>query len=175
MEENFPELRGKVRCCLAVCWCWEVSQNGVHRSVVLVVFFLIPQVTGANYPPPPTVELMLKAISFFQLMGIVLAMLGANFFRLIGLQQTPSWYFTVEKNAVAIAIFCYLIVPQMLSKYLVTGAFEIMLDTNGNGFQGESGNINTIFSKLATGRLPQVADLIEPLVQAGLKQAAPSS
>ena len=46
----------------------------------------------------------------------------------------------------------------MLSKYLVTGAFEIILDGD-----------NTIFSKLALGRLPQFADLVTPLSEAGLK------
>jgi hypothetical protein len=45
----------------------------------------------------------------------------------------------------------------MFSKYLVTGAFEIVLDDN-----------ITIFSKLSTGRLPQMADLIDPLTKAGL-------
>ena len=55
------------------------------------------------------------------------------------------------------AILVYLLLPQMLSKYLVTGAFEIELD-------GE-----TIFSKLQTGRLPQYADLVDPLVNAGLE------
>ena len=55
------------------------------------------------------------------------------------------------------AILLYLILPQMLSSYLVSGAFEIVLDENV-----------TIFSKLATGRLPQMADLIDPLTKAGL-------
>ena len=57
------------------------------------------------------------------------------------------------------AIFLYLILPQMLSKYLISGAFEIILD----------GDV-TIFSNLATGRLPQMADLVDPLIQAGLKR-----
>lgn len=51
----------------------------------------------------------------------------------------------------------YLLLPQMLSKYLVTGAFEVIMDQD-----------ITVFSKLATGRLPQMADLVDPLVKAGL-------
>mmetsp|Transcript_21447 Transcript_21447/g.34524 ORF Transcript_21447/g.34524 Transcript_21447/m.34524 type:complete len:103 (+) Transcript_21447:339-647(+) len=97
-------------------------------------------------------------MSFVQLAGIVLAFLGGNAFRLIGMTHPPSWYTNVvEKNAVPIAIFLYLVLPQALSKYLVTGAFEVILD----------GNI-TIFSKIATGRLPQMADLVDPLTKAGL-------
>lgn len=84
-------------------------------------------------------------------------MLGASIFRLVGMSTVPTWYYTIEKNAMPLAIGIYLIFPQMLSKYLVTGAFEIVLD-----------DTVMIFSKLATGRLPQVADLVNPLVEAGL-------
>ncbi len=84
-------------------------------------------------------------------------MTGASIFRLIGMSHVPAWYPTIEKNAVPIAIGVYLVFPQMLSKYLVTGAFEIVMD-----------DTITVFSKLATGRLPQVADLVNPLVEAGL-------
>jgi hypothetical protein len=58
------------------------------------------KVTGANYPPPPLVELLLKLMSFVQLAGIVLAILGGNAFRFLGMQRPPSWYTNVvEKNA----------------------------------------------------------------------------
>jgi hypothetical protein len=58
------------------------------------------KVTGDNYPPPPLVELLLKVMSIVQLMGIVLAMLGGNAFRFLGMNQPPSWYSNVvEKNA----------------------------------------------------------------------------
>lgn len=116
------------------------------------------KITGENYPPPPVVELLLKFLSGLQLMGICLALFGSNVFRMLGFQQPPNWWYSVEKNGVQIAIFLYLLLPQMLSKYLVTGAFEIILDGD-----------NTIFSKLAVRRLPQFADLISPLVEAGLK------
>ena len=130
MEENFPELRGKV--------------------------------SGENYPPPPVIELLLKILSGIQLCGIVVALLGPNVFSLLGFRQVPSWWYSVEKNGVQIAILVYLLLPQMLSKWLVTGAFEIILDGD-----------NLIFSKLAVRRLPQFADLLNPLVEAGLKHVSP--
>jgi hypothetical protein len=101
---------------------------------------------------------VLKLLSGLQLCGIALALLGSNIFTKLGFRQVPSWYYSVEKNAVQLAILVYLLAPQMLSKYLVTGAFEIVLDGD-----------NTIFSKLAIGRLPQFADLVGPLMEAGLK------
>mmetsp|Transcript_7964 Transcript_7964/g.19956 ORF Transcript_7964/g.19956 Transcript_7964/m.19956 type:complete len:146 (+) Transcript_7964:378-815(+) len=143
MEQNFPELRGKI--------------------------------SGANYPPPPLIELVMKAVSFVQLMGIVFAMMGSNVFRVIGFQQVPSWYASVEMNAVPIAIFMYLLLPQILSGFVVSGAFEIMLDTTGAGFGDDTNSAFTVFSKLATGKLPATSDLIEPLVQAGLKYVGGTS
>ena len=58
------------------------------------------RVTGANYPPPPIVELILKLMSVVQLAGIVLAMVGGNAFKWIGMAQPPAFYTNVvEKNA----------------------------------------------------------------------------
>jgi len=104
------------------------------------------------------VELLQKLLSVVQLGGILFAVLGSNVFSLFGIRRVPNWYYTVEKSSVQIAIVVYLLMPQMLSKYLITGAFEIILDGD-----------KTIFSKLALGRLPQYADLMNPLVEAGLQ------
>jgi len=118
---------------------------------------LVGKVTGDNLPPPPMVVLLLKLLNMIQLAGILFVVLGRNVFHLVGMRQAPSWYSTVEKNGVQLAIFLYLLLPQILAKYLITGAFEIELDGN------------TIYSKLKTGRLPQYADLMEPLISAGLQ------
>jgi selT/selW/selH-like putative selenoprotein len=117
------------------------------------------KVTGDNLPPPPLVALLLKFLTGVQLFGMVVALLGSNVFSYMGFRQVPSWYYSVEKNGVQLAILVYLLLPQVLSKYLVTGAFEIILDGS-----------NTIYSKIATGRLPQLVEILEPLVAAGLKQ-----
>jgi len=117
------------------------------------------KVSGDNYPPPPIAELLLKIMSMIQLCGLLLVFFGEKVFRILGFGQVPSWYGSVQKNGMQLAIFVYLLLPNIISKYMVTGAFEIILD-------GE-----TIFSKLETGRLPQFDDLVPPLVNAGLTQA----
>lgn len=119
------------------------------------------KVTGGNYPPPPVIELLMKIVSMIQLAGIVVAVLGSNVFTLIGFRQPPSWYDSIERNGVQVAIFVYLLLPQIMSKWIVSGAFEIVMD-----------DTNTIFSKLASGKLPGVEDLTEPLLAAGLKMAS---
>ena len=126
LEENFPELRGKV--------------------------------TGENYPAPPLAELLMKILSVIQLMGMAFALMGENVFRLIGLARTPSWYTDiVTKNTVPLCIGLYLILPQVLNGFIVSNSFEIVLDGK-----------ETIFSKIATGRMPTAEDLLAPIVKAGL-------
>lgn len=84
------------------------------------------KITGANYPPPPLAQLALKALGYLQIVGIVCIFLGRNIFHLFGF-RVPAWYSTFEKFGFQIAIFVFLLVPNMLSKYLITGAFEIIL------------------------------------------------
>ena len=84
------------------------------------------KITGANYPPPPLAQLALKALGYLQIAGIVCIFLGRNLFHLFGF-RVPAWYSTFEKYGFQIAIFVFLLVPNMLSKYLITGAFEIIL------------------------------------------------
>jgi selT/selW/selH-like putative selenoprotein len=124
---------------------------------------LAGRITGSNQPPPPLVELLSKLVGLLQVCGMVVGMVGARIFTMVGMRHTPSWYPTIEKNIIPIAIGLYLVVPQMLGKYSLTGAFEIVMDDDV-----------VIFSKLATGRLPQLADLVHPLVEAGLKYAGGS-
>lgn len=119
-------------------------------------------VTGGNAPVPPTIELLLKIMTVFQFMGILFAVMGDGVFRFIGMPRAPSWYTNVVmKNSVPIMIGLFLILPQILNGYVVSGAFEVMLDGG-----------NVIFSKLATGRMPQGDDLIAPLTKAGLNFVA---
>lgn len=60
-------------------------------------------------------------------------------------------------------IFLYLVLPKILGSYVVSGAFEVMLD-----------GTDLIFSKIESGRMPQAEDLIAPLTKAGLAYAAQS-
>lgn len=142
------------------CVSWGSKRNFLQVREWLQLNFpeLQGKVTGGNYPTPPTIELLLKILSIFQLMGMALALLGDNAFRLIGMQQTPRWYHdVVMKNSVPIMIGLYLLLPTILNGYVVSGAFEVVMDGN-----------QMIFSKIATGRMPTADDLLIPLTKAGL-------
>mmetsp|Transcript_8683 Transcript_8683/g.21332 ORF Transcript_8683/g.21332 Transcript_8683/m.21332 type:complete len:101 (-) Transcript_8683:754-1056(-) len=93
-----------------------------------------------------------------QIAAMGVALMGDNVFRLIGMRQTPRWYEeVVTKNVVPIMVGIFLIAPTVLNGYVVSGAFEIVLDGN-----------QVIFSKIASGRMPNVDDLLAPLTKAGL-------
>lgn len=86
------------------------------------------------------------------------ALMGEGVFRFIGMERAPNWYTdVVVKNSVPICIGLYLILPQILNGFIVSKAFEIVLDDD-----------ETIFSKIKTNRMPTAQDLIDPLTKAGL-------
>ena len=121
-------------------------------------------VTGGNSPVPPIIELLMKLVSLVQFVGIILVVMGEGAFRLVGFQRTPAWYDDVfVKNSVPIMIFTYLILPQFLAGYQVSGAFEVILDGS-----------DLIFSKIGSRRMPTAEDLIVPLTKAGLSYISPA-
>lgn len=101
-----------------LCFCRRLWKD---EHVCLIFHLMITdKVTGGNMPPPPLVELLMKFMSFLQMGGVIVVVLGSNVFRLLGFSQVPSWYNKIEKNGFQLAIFVYLLLPQMLSKYLVS-------------------------------------------------------
>jgi hypothetical protein len=131
-EEKFPELRG---------------DGGI---------------TGDLLPAPPFHEFLSKILSLCQLIGIAWIVLGGDkLLRMLPMYKAgrplPAFYWTIQDNPVPIAIFLFLLAPQIVSKLRPSAAFEVYLDDN------------LIFSMLKTGGLPTVDKLVNPLVAAGLK------
>lgn len=105
------------------------------------------RIEGGNYPVPPIVDLLSTIVSSMQLAGLVwMVMGGENLLRLVGFRNTmPNFYHTINKYGIQLGIFLFLILPQIVGKWKITGAFEIYLDDD-----------QIIFSKLATGNFPKV-------------------
>lgn len=115
-------------------------------------------VQGANYPPPPLVEVIQRLVSYLQIIGLAWMILGGEtLLRFIGYgggttqRPLPAWYWTIQRNGMQIGMILFFVVPQILAKFTVNGAFEVYLD-------GEE-----IFSKLKENRMPEVDDLVKPL------------
>lgn len=134
LEDSFPELRGKI--------------------------------TGSNYPPPPMYELLTNILGICQAFTLAWIVIGGDkMLKFVGITvnpntKEPKLFYTVQDNGFQISIAIFLLLPQLISRFMVTGAFEIYLNEN-----------NIIFSKLQTGQFPKVNDLIGPLTNAGLLKA----
>jgi thioredoxin reductase-like selenoprotein T len=119
------------------------------------------QIEGDLYPAPPVAEFAMNVLSFLQFTALAWMVVGGEkILRTIGFRTTlPSFYYVIHENPVPLAIFLFLIAPQLIQGLGPKGAFEIFL------------NEKQIFSRLSTGNFPGVEDLIKPLQAAGLKYA----
>ena len=145
----------------------------MKRNFVQVAQFLEMQfpelqgrIQGGNFPPPPVIEFLTKLLTILQLVGMAWMMMGGDkLLRLLRLvdanaRQMPAYYYTIQQHLVQIGILLYLLMPQILGKFTINGAFELYLDNNEN----------LIWSKLQEGRFPTQTELIQMMVAAGLKQ-----
>ena len=123
------------------------------------------EITGDVYPMSPICVFALQVLSMMQLLAIGWMIFGGptllRTMKLVrGNQPLPSWYYTVQENGVPIAIFLFLLAPNIVQNIGNTkGAFEVYL------------NDTMVFSKLKTGTFPSMDDLINPLLRAGAKMA----
>ena len=121
------------------------------------------QVTGDVYPTSPIFVFMSQLLSMVQLLAIGWMIFGGpTLLRTMKLvranQPLPTWYYSIQENGVPIAIFLFLLAPTIVQNIGNTkGAFEIYL------------NDKIVYSKLKTGTLPTENDIINPLINAGVK------
>ena len=121
------------------------------------------EVTGDVYPMSPMCVFALQILSMLQLLAIGWMIFGGptllRSMRLVRENQPlPTWYHTLQENGVPIAIFLFLLAPNIVQNIGNTkGAFEVYL------------NDTMVFSKLKTGNFPSMDDLINPLLHTGAK------
>lgn len=115
------------------------------------------KITGGNYPPPPAVEFLLNILSGVQLFAIALIVFGDRVWTsMLRFREVPSWYYSIKAYGFQCGVALFFVIPNILSGYVVTGAFEIYVD-------GE-----LAYSKLETGRLPSIADILAVFEKFGL-------
>ena len=119
------------------------------------------RIEGGNYPPPPLAELLSNILSMVQLLALLYMFFGGErVLRMIGYRAIPHWYGTIQNNSLQIGIALFLVLPQVLAKFLITGAFEIYLDET------------KVWSKLDTGRFPQMDEIYNALAALGVQKRA---
>lgn len=98
-------------------------------------------------------------MSLVQLAALAWMVVGIdNLVRMLGLPHRPAWTYSVENNGMQLGILLFIILPQFINRYTLTGAFELILDEE-----------QEIFSKLHVGRFPTQDELIAALQSAGLQ------
>jgi selT/selW/selH-like putative selenoprotein len=118
-------------------------------------------VDGENYPIPPLIELLLKVLQGVQLLAMALIVFGDGVWtNILRLRSVPSFYYKIKEYSFQVGILIFFVLPQILNKYIITGAFEMVLDGV------------TVYSKLETGRMPNAVDLVAPLQAIGLLKAS---
>lgn len=106
------------------------------------------KVTGDNYPIPPVIDLLTKLLTGAQLLTMALMVFGDGLWtNILRMRYVPSWYYSVKAYGFQVGIAIFFIVPQILNKWIITGAFEIIVDEV------------TMFSKLEQGRMPSRSDI----------------
>ena len=118
---------------------------------------LVNHVHGGNYPPPPFAVYLFQLVQFMQFTGILtLFFADTIFIRILGFPAVPPMVRQLQENQLQVIIFLF-VMSSFAQNLLTTGAFEIEL------------NGKLIFSKINTGRMPQIGELARLLVENGVK------
>jgi len=117
---------------------------------------LVGHIRGENYPLTQAVQAMVTVAGLMQTMGIIFIFMGKRLFDAISTPE-PEWYTWVQNNKM-MSIASLFLVNSVVQQQAATGAFEIT-------YNGE-----TVFSKLETGRMPNMEEILEGLSAAGLTQ-----
>ncbi|KAL7527235.1 hypothetical protein ACHAXR_001860 [Thalassiosira sp. AJA248-18] len=117
-------------------------------------------IQGANYPAPEWTSYASTVISAVQMFAMVLIMAGDSMWNYVpGFQRRPpEFYYKMKENPALTFIIVFLVIPSYVQSFANTGAFEVYVDQK------------LIFSKLETGRMPNVPEIIRALESAGFKR-----
>ena len=105
-------------------------------------------ITGEVDRPPEMWIFISQITSLLQIMGMAFIVLGDTMLQTFGLNpsNTPNWLKTVKENKMPL-FFALFFLNNVANSHLATGAFEVQY----NGV--------TVYSKLQTGRMPNVEEV----------------
>ena len=118
--------------------------------------FNMGNIHGSTYPPTKMAETIAAISNLIWLVGIALLFGGSFIFKALGVPE-PGYYIAMKENPV-LSFGCLFVINSVGASQLSTGAFEIKLDDV------------IIFSKLQTGRLPQLQDIVRAMVASGFRE-----
>lgn len=94
--------------------------------------------------------------------AMLLVMIGDSLWTYIpGFRRgPPEFYHKMKENPALTFIIVFLIIPSYVQSFANTGAFEIHVDNK------------LVYSKLETGRMPTVPEVIKAVEAAGMKRGS---
>lgn len=114
-------------------------------------------VTLVNHPPPPTQALLAQLVLLTQFVLAAVVLSGpqaAPYLARIGIVLPPETWQAVQEKKVGILMGAWFIGNTVRQNLLGTGAFEVSYDGT------------PIFSKLDTGRMPTLPELVAGIAEA---------
>ncbi len=116
-------------------------------------------ITGGNHPPSFLASVLVNAATAAQIGGVALLFFGQQIFPVFGMDQPPAWYNDLRENQMQVFIGLFLM-SSLAQNMAATGAFELVL------------NDQVIFSKLQSGRMPNIEEIEVLLAKNGITKTA---
>lgn len=113
-------------------------------------------IAGAQYPPPPFAERLLFIAQTIQISAVALLLGAGPITRALGFTEIPPLVTKMRENQMQIFIGLF-VMSSFVQNLKNTGAFEVQL------------NGKVIFSKLESGRMPNMKELINLLEISGIE------
>lgn len=135
-----------------ICNSWGYRKAFQEYANVIQKRYSEVKVEGANYPPPFLKSSIASAITILKFAMIFFLATNSNPFSMLGI-ETPSFYIWASENKIYACLMLFFVGGAIESNLVSTGAFEIMI------------NDQTIWSKIQSGRLPGMDELIKIIDQ----------
>ena len=116
-------------------------------------------IRGELYPPPEFNQLIAKLTGYIWVGGLVLLFGGDAIFSALGIPE-PAIYQYAKTNKMTVGFGLFML-NNLGASMLSTGAFELYL------------NGDLIYSKLETGRMPVLMDVVEAFAKKGIQIMEP--
>ena len=156
-ENDDVKMPQNVHILYCVGWGMKKSFLSVKKYIEEEFPSLAGKVTGSNYPAPPIIELFSWILTGAQLLTMGFIIFGDNLWiNILRFRQVPRWYYEVKQYGFQVGIGIFFVLPQFINRFIVTGAFEVLVD-------GEVG-----YSKLQVGKMPNAGDIMDIFTKIGM-------
>lgn len=131
-----------------ICISWGYRRASEEYAQILKQRYSGIQIEAGNFPPSKPYQLIASVLSIvkFVLIGCILS--GINPFDFLNI-PTPAFYAWARENMIYACLMIFFLSNSIETQLMSTGAFEIML------------NDVTIWSKLTSGRIPRMDELVQ--------------